>query len=228
MRTFAIGDIHGHVRALQALLESTPIREGDRIVFLGDYVDKGPDVSGTLEYLMALRSSSESIFLRGNHDQMMIDARFDRNKQAIWECLGGDEGLTGYGDGPMREQLRRVPTTHWDFLEKRCVNFFETPEVIFVHGGLRPNIEPRYEDTERLQWMTLSVAEAHQSGRLVVCGHSAQRSGSVADLGHTICIDTGIAKGGWLTCMAIDTFEFWQASAAGEVRGGRLRSRTDQ
>ena len=68
----------------------------------------------------------------------------------------------------------------------------------------------------------LDTARPHRSGRLVVCGHSSQRSGAIADLGHTICIDTAIAWGVRLTCLALPERRFWQASPDGRVRRGAL------
>jgi serine/threonine protein phosphatase 1 len=194
-------------------------------VFLGDYVDKGPDVKGTIDYLIAISRSYNTVFVRGNHDQMMIDAHLDRSKLPFWECLAGDHPLSGYGDGPLTARLQRVPPEHWVFLQTSCTNFFATPSYIFVHGGIRSNIAPEQETHERLQWGTLSSAEKHGSGRTVVCGHSAQDSGNIVDLVHTICVDTGIANGGWLTCLALDTFEYWQIAANANFRSGILRSR---
>jgi serine/threonine protein phosphatase 1 len=60
----------------------------------------------------------------------------------------------------------------------------------------------------------------------VIRGHSAQRSGRITDLGHTICLDTNIADGGWLTCLSLDNFEYWQADRDGQSRSGYLREPT--
>ncbi len=73
MRLLTIGDIHGHTIALNALLDELSPSSSDDLVFLGDYVDKGPDVAGTLELLSKLSREHDWIFLRGNHDQMMLD-----------------------------------------------------------------------------------------------------------------------------------------------------------
>jgi serine/threonine protein phosphatase 1 len=227
MRTFAIGDIHGYLEPLRALIDSVSPARDDLLVFLGDYVDKGPDVKGALDYLIELSKSHNAIFLRGNHDQMMIDAHCDPAKITIWECLGGRNPLSSYGHGDLKTQLQTVPPEHWEFLQATCRDYFETPEFIFVHGGIRNTVAPAEEERERLQWMTLGTAEPHLSQRTVICGHSAQRSGQIVNLGHTICADTGITHGGWLTCLALDTFDFWQVNADGERRGGVLRKISD-
>jgi serine/threonine protein phosphatase 1 len=227
MRTFAIGDIHGYLHPLQALIDSVSPARDDLLIFLGDYVDKGPDVKGVIDYLLTLSETHQTVFLRGNHDQMMLDAHRDAASIAFWECLGGTNPLASYGRGTLPAQLQMVPESHWEFLEDRCRNFFETPEFIFVHGGVQAHVSPSEEDPERLLWATLGIAEQHFSGRTVICGHSAQKTGIIADLGHTICVDTGITHGGWLTCLALETLAFWQVNADGARRKGVLRGENE-
>lgn len=226
MRLLSIGDIHGYTTALKALLCEIRLESGDQLVFLGDYVDKGPDVAGTLEFLSNLSLEHDWIFLRGNHDQMMLDAYQDPSIFGVWECLSGDSPLSSYGSGSTEELLRRVPAHHMSFLRDRCQNFHETESFIFTHAGIRPHISPSDEDIERLQWTVLSSSAPHFSGRTVICGHSSQESGCIADLGHTICIDTGITKGKFLTCLDLSDYSFTQAAADGKILKGRLATRS--
>jgi serine/threonine protein phosphatase 1 len=223
MRLLAIGDVHGHLSALRQLLDLIRPSGTDQIIFLGDYADKGPNVKGVIDYLIELAAQYDVVFLRGNHDQMMIDAHDDPAKVAVWECLGGESPLASYGPGTLAESLKLVPSAHWAFLKNVCRNFYEKDEYIFVHGGIRSPVAPSDEDPERLLWTTLSLAEPHHSGRTVICGHSAQKGGNIADLGHTICIDTGITHGAWLTCLALGSHEYWQLSEEGKSRSGFLR-----
>lgn len=222
MSTFAIGDIHGHLSALDALLANIPAGPDDTLVFLGDYVNKGPEVRGTLDRLYALNKTRNCIFLRGNHDQIMIDAHHTPSKLTIWESLGGEETLMSYGSGLAEDVMKYIPNEHWEFLEKVCQNYYQDEQHIYVHGGIRPHMSPKKEKPERLLWTTLSHAAPHKSGKTVVCGHSAQRSGRIADLGHTICIDTGIGQGSLLTCLELDTLRFWQANPLGRLNKGIL------
>jgi serine/threonine protein phosphatase 1 len=225
MRLLAIGDIHGHTSALTALLDEICPSSTDKVVFLGDYVDKGPDVAGTLDLLSALSQKQDWIFLRGNHDQMMLDAYQDASTFAVWECLAGDDPLSSYGSGTTAELLRNVPDHHIRFLADRCCNFHETDFFIFVHAGIRAHMFPAEEEVDRLQWTVLSSAAAHTSGRTVVCGHSSQASGLIADYGHTICIDTGITKGKYLTCLNLDDYSYTQSSSDGSILKGFLPNR---
>jgi 3',5'-cyclic AMP phosphodiesterase CpdA len=224
MRLLAIGDIHGHLSALEALLEFVEPTETDQFVFLGDYVDKGPEVKGVIDRLIQFSANYRAIFLRGNHDQMMIDGHREASAIAIWECVGGENPLSSYADGELKNLLDRVPASHWRFLEEECRDYYATPEFIFVHGGIRAEIDPANEERDRLLWTALSLAAPHYSGRTVICGHTPQRNGEIADLGHTICIDTGITRGGPITCLDLGTFWFWQANVDGNRRVGTLRN----
>jgi serine/threonine protein phosphatase 1 len=223
MRLLAIGDIHGHLQALHSLLDAHEFSPEDTIVFLGDYVDKGPDVAGVLDFLSELSANENFIFLRGNHDQMLIDAYRDPNKILLWECLAGDDPLRSYGTGSSKDLLQQIPEAHIKFLEERCQDYYENSEFIFVHGGTQFHLSPSEDDQDHMHWLTLSTAAAHHSGRTVICGHSAQESGRIVDLGHTICIDTGITKGKFITCLDTSDFSFVQSSQCGAISEGLLQ-----
>jgi serine/threonine protein phosphatase 1 len=223
MRTFVIGDIHGYSGALDAILDAVPLGSDDLVIFLGDYVDKGPDTKGVLDRLVNFSSRPNTVFLRGNHDQMLLDAHLDPVKYSIWESLAGDSPLASYGPGDSSELIGQVPESHWRFLAETCVDFFQDERFIFVHAGIRPHYSPEEEDIDHLHWLTLSTAQPHWSNRTVICGHSAQASGTIADLGHTICIDTGISKGKFLTCLELGSFHYWQSSSEGRIQDGILR-----
>ena len=224
MALYAIGDIHGHTKLLKALISAISLSDEDTLVFTGDYVDKGPDVKGTIDFLIEVDSLFNCVFLMGNHDQSLLDAYDDTKKIAIWECLAGELPIVSYGKGNAESVLSLIPLPHINFLRTTCVNFYETDSYIFVHAGIRSYLSPVEEEIERLQWSSLSFAEPHISGKTVVCGHSAQQSGRIADLGHTICIDTGVTKGLPLTCLNLDDFSFVQLTHEYEVIEGYLRS----
>jgi len=222
MRILVIGDIHGHLGALDTLLNEVVPTKSDIVVFLGDYVDKGPNVKATLGRLIEFSVNDQWVFLRGNHDQMFLDACLDSSMITLWECLAGHEPLASYGVGNVENVIPLVPISHIDFLKNRCVDYYEDNSYIYVHGGIRPHMGAD-ESIDRLHWMTLSDAITHQSGKTVICGHSSQKSGMIADLGHTICVDTAISNGRFLTCLNLTDFSWIQASEEGEIRKGNLR-----
>ena len=225
-RLLAIGDLHGYAEPLQVLLDQVGPGPEDTLVFLGDYVDKGPDVAGGLEILLGLADRCHGVFLRGNHDQMLLEACRDESRFADWEYLDGSaETLRSYGVATTRELCETLPDRHLEFLEHRCRRYFETEEFLFVHGGIRAQVDPAEEDLGWLQWAKLSEAAPHFSGRTVVCGHTAQDSGQIADLGHTLCVDTGITKGRFLTCLDLGDFSYLQVSPDLLVHRGRLEGR---
>ena len=88
------------------------------------------------------------------------------------------------------------------------MNYFETDDFIFVHGGINPDVSPAAEAVKTLQWVSLEEASPHVSGRTVICGHTMQGTGSIADLDRTICIDTGLTQGKFLICLDLHDFSF--------------------
>lgn len=225
MNLYAIGDIHGNLSALTALFDAVAPKPEDGLVFLGDYVDKGPDVQGVLEFLIEQSKNDKWVFLRGNHDQMFLNAWLDKTNFAMWECLAGEKPLKSYGNGGSTQQVfdDLVPDAHFEFLRDRCVYYHETKEYIFVHAGIQAHVAPEDEDPDRLQWSSIGLASPHVSKRTVICGHSAQESGEIVDLGHSICIDTGITKGQKLTCLNLTDFSYTQSDCDGNISTDQLR-----
>lgn len=229
MRTLAIGDIHGASSALDALLAAVKPTSADTLVFLGDYVDRGPDTRGVLDRLLALRSGfPTAVFLRGNHELMMTRARRDRGELRMWLSVGGAQALASYGRAPgLTGRLDDVPAEHWEFMETHCRDWHETDTHIFVHANLDPGMAPDEQPEEMLFWEFLNPSwqAPHVSGKTVVCGHTSQKSGTVLDLGHTVCIDTFAYGGGWLTCLDVGSLHYWQADILGRVREDWLEPR---
>lgn len=217
MRTYAIGDIHGCLKALETLLELVEPAPDDRLIFLGDYVDRGPDSRGVLDKLMQLSLAPQNVFLRGNHDQMMLLARYDKDELKYWKAIGGLETLDSYNACDIGD----VPADHFSWLETTRY-FFQTDTHIFVHASIGP--EALHKNNERtLLWKRVHGIEEHPSGKKVVCGHTSQGDGRPLNLGHAVCIDTCCYGGQWLTAMNVETDEIFQANQKGETRTGILQ-----
>ena len=224
MRTLAIGDIHGVSAALDALMELVRPTPDDVLVFLGDYVDRGPDSKGVLDRLLAWSQTLQLVCLRGNHELLMLDARSGRDELRMWLSVGGMQSLASYGVGG-RASLEDVPEEHWNFLEERCGDYFETETHIFVHANLDPSLPLTDQTESMLFWEFLEGPIDHISGKTVICGHSSQRGGEPRAWRTTVCIDTHAYGGGWLTCLDVDTGQYWQADATGRTRTGQLQER---
>ena len=231
---YAIGDIHRQHTLLCDLLrqiEQTPLREDDRLVFLGDYIDRGPDSKLVLDKLIALRDEyPNTIFLRGNHEQMMLDAfvaapptHVEEDKLRIsqattnWQQEGGSETLRSYlkcfDDIDQETHLRWrtfIPAEHWDFLCGTQLEFI-TDHYHFVHAGLLPagctewqTMNPGRDPRLHIRDEFLS-SKKDFGGRVVVFGHTPQIDTKQPLVNpNKLGLDTGAAFGGPLTAAAID------------------------
>ncbi len=211
MATYAIGDIHGQLGALRTLLIKLD-PEKNRMVFLGDYVDRGPDSAGVLDLLVQVaQECPKCVFLRGNHEWMMTHARDDETQLKYWrESCGGDATLKSYP----APSLDAVPLAHWFFMDDTCQDMLETQKNIYVHGGVNPELPLREQSMYQLHWRRLHEAGPHISGKRVICGHTQQKSGMPVNMGHTVCIDTK----DWLTAFNVNDNTFMQFSDIGQWR----------
>ncbi len=225
MRTLAIGDVHGCLRALDALLEEVAPQRDDVVVMLGDYVDRGPDSKGVLDRLLALGMHCRCLTLKGNHDLMMLAGREDLEHFSEWLKCGGKQTLASY---QAKEDLgsfaEAIPPRHWRFLEDDCVPYHENGTHFFVHANVYPDLPLGEQPDYMLYWEKLESAtwQPHESGKTMICGHSVQRSGRPLVLDHAICIDTWVYGDGWLTCLDVGLEVYWQANERGEKRIGTL------
>jgi len=223
MRTLAIGDVHGCLRALLCLLKAADISGGDQLVFLGDYVDRGPDSRGVVEWLIAAQRERSVVTLLGNHEAMILEARGEPGKRSEWKKRGGRETLLSYSRPGVEARLEEIPEEHWDFFGA-CVASYETEAALFVHGNAYSDMALEEQPGYMTQWESFATDYGpHRSGKLLVCGHSAQRSGLPRYRKHSVCIDTRVyGARGWLSCLDVQSRQYWQANQAGEERSGWL------
>jgi len=218
MRELAIGDIHGCARSLEDLLKCLQPTRADTVVFLGDYIDRGPDSCAVLEIILGLNQQCTVVAIAGNHERMLLQARSEPDALREWLKQGGQATVQSYErHGPARG-LNAIPKSHWQFLEEQAVDYWETDRHIFVHASLEPKLEMNEQPDYLLFWQQFSDPTVHQSGKQIICGHTSQRSGLPAVFDGGICIDTWVYGGGWLTCF--DTVErtFTQTNERGQQR----------
>jgi serine/threonine protein phosphatase 1 len=214
-RTLAIGDIHGCLTPFDALIESLAPTRDDHLILLGDIIDRGPDSAGVLRRVLSLRQTLRLTMLMGNHEQMMLDARNSHAKLADWRLNGGDATLRSYGG--VRGALRHVPKDHWEFLERSLANYVQTDTHIFVHASAHPDHAMDEQPDYILRWERCENTPPHESGKVIVCGHTPQLDRAPLNRGHLICIDTHAHGGGPLTCLHAESGRVWQASPNGRV-----------
>jgi serine/threonine protein phosphatase 1 len=225
-RTLAIGDIHGCLTALDTLLGLVQPTPTDQLIFLGDYIDRGADSKGVLDRLVELKKTGQVVCLRGNHEIMMLGARHGRDDYRFWLACGGLEAMQSYARPSGIFMLDDIPDAHWSFVERGCVDWYETDTHIFVHANLHPDKPLNEQITEWLHWQTIAEKwhKPHMSGKTMICGHTEQRSGRPLRLMGAVCVDTWAYGDGWLTCLDIGTDEYWQATELGQTRTGNLAS----
>ncbi len=224
-RTIAIGDIHGCLPALDALITATAPTAEDTLVTLGDYIDRGPHSRGVVDRLITLSRSCRLVPLLGNHEELLLAALADITALKRWITLGGTDTLRSYGwvsGGPRRALANWIPQPHRQFLAG-CRPYHETRRHLFVHAGYVSDLPLNKQPGEALRWRVSSpdTVAPHCSGKVAVVGHTPQMNGEVLDLGFLICIDTNCARGGWLTALDVDTGRIWQADRTGRLRIGR-------
>jgi serine/threonine protein phosphatase 1 len=224
MRVLAIGDIHGCLGALDDLLQWVAPTRTDLVVALGDYVDRGPDSRGVLDRLLQLRDQLNLVCLRGNHEEMMLDARNGGHaEKKMWLGVGGLQTLGSYGRFPGRSgTLEDIPESHWDFLERDLVNYYETDCNIFVHATVICELPMDEQPGYALFWEFLPETMRHESRKLVICGHTSQKSGQPKVVPGAVCIDTRAYADGWLTCLDVHSGRYWQTDMTGRKREGEL------
>ena len=222
MRLLAIGDIHGCSKAFDTLLALVAPTSDDWLVTLGDHIDRGPDSKGVMARLFSLAATGRLISLMGNHEQMILDAREDVGLVPMWLQYGGEATLASYRRPGHPPSFDDIPAGDWKFLEQFCVNYFESEKHFFVHGNADPDLWLPDQPTAVLRWQKFFAPRPHKSGKTMVCGHTYQASGWPKNLGHAVCIDTWAYGNGWLTCLDVETGEFWQANQQGEARTAHL------
>jgi serine/threonine protein phosphatase 1 len=215
-RLIAIGDVHGCVHALDALLEAISPDLDDTLVFLGDVIDQGRNSKEVVDRIIELELYSSVVLVQGNHEEMLLAARGSERALRYWEYCGGGPTINSYRFGG---SLKDIPSDHWDRLEE-SVPFYETDDYIFAHANYQPNLPMSAQPEYQLRWALFEPAkmQAHISGKPIVVGHTEQADGEILDLGYALCIDTGCWRGGWLTAIDMTKKETWQASRWGIVR----------
>ncbi len=218
----AIGDIHGCLEPLQRLIERLPPAEP--LVFLGDYVDRGPQSAGVVAYLRALARQRPCRFLMGNHEQMMLRATVEAQAISLWLYNGGTPTLVSYGTNPRawmgaadRQEFLGDDRAFYQALEL----YWEDEHTICVHAGLDPTVpDLRDQDPEVLLWIREKFfAHADEwQGKQVIFGHTPTRSMGLSGStifrdGRLYGIDTGCVYGGYLTALDTRSHQLWQEPA---------------
>jgi len=174
MGLIAIGDIHGCARTMDTLLQALQLGSDDHLVFIGDYVDRGPDSKGVIKRLLELRRNQKCTFLRGNNEALFL-GYLDHGEEDIFLYNGGRDTLASYrepGEGLV------LPEAHIAFIRETEL-YLQQDEFLFVHAGLRPGLS--VEENLNLGDEAVYLWERSHIGcdddeleweKTVVCGHT--------------------------------------------------------
>jgi serine/threonine protein phosphatase 1 len=221
-RVYAIGDIHGRSDLLSDMiaridddLAMRPVARSIEI-YLGDYIDRGPDSRGVIDLLCRRLVFANAICLRGNHEQVMEDFLDSPETSDHWLHLGGAETLRSYNvsvpdpaarhhmtpTSPQRVSVGWLPETHQLFL--KCLrNSYRNGDYVFVHAGLRPGLALDAQRAEDLLWIREPfLTSVGNHGFIVVHGHTPVEAPEIHN--NRINIDTGAVWTGQLTCLVLE------------------------
>lgn len=225
-RVYAVGDIHGRLDLLDALLtrieddiveRPLPRLSGPTIglCFLGDLVDRGPDSAGVISRLSTLQHfPARTLFLMGNHEEVLLRVlNAEPNLAYDWLGYGGDAFAESYGvpasalQAMTEERIAGVlraaiPPAHVAFLEG-FGDTFRFGDYLFVHAGIRPGVAIERQSPQDLRWIRQPfLSDGHDHGCMVVHGHTI--SDGVERRANRIGIDTGAYRTGVLTAAVIE------------------------
>jgi serine/threonine protein phosphatase 1 len=208
---YVIGDIHGCLAPLKRLLEHLePDLHQDRLLFVGDYIDRGPDSRQVVDYILALKArypAENIICLRGNHEVMLLDFLKGKDRQ-LFLCNGGLNTIRDYWGESWNEQADlSLPLDHERFY-RELLPFYATEDYVFVHGGLKPEIPLEEQVDADLYWIRGEfIASTADFGRRVIFGHTPFKKPLI--LPNKIGIDTGLVYGNFLTCLKLPQMDFY-------------------
>jgi serine/threonine protein phosphatase 1 len=203
--TYAVGDIHGSLDKLRRLVVQCDRHADGRPmtwIFLGDYIDRGPDSRGVIETLMALqtRAPGQVVTLMGNHEGMLLGV-LDRGGAArLWHAQGGVATLQSYGVSSAGD----LPPPHLDWVRALRLRF-DDGRRFFVHAGVNPSVALDAQEDFDLLWIREPfLSDRRAYGRLIVHGHTPVSTGVPELRSNRLNLDTGAVFGGPLTAAVFD------------------------
>jgi serine/threonine protein phosphatase 1 len=199
---YAIGDIHGSLRQLRELIarcHDHAGREPANFIFLGDYIDRGPQSAGVIRYLIDMQSHRPGrvIALKGNHEAMALGVLAGTMTAEYWATQGSAATLASYGIAHVSE----LPPEHIGWL-RSLRYYYDDGRRFFVHAGVDPSKPLDAQDEHDLIWIREPfLSDARDYGRLIVHGHTPVPTGAPELRSNRLDIDTGAVYGGQLTAV---------------------------
>lgn len=206
-RIFIVGDIHGCLDMLKRMMDKIQWQpDKDKLIFLGDYIDRGKNSKGVVDYLLSLKSISPLMqCLIGNHEAIFLDYLTGRDKR-LFLINGGYNTLESYDQNRDAETNDLIPPEHSKFLES-LNPYLELEDYYVVHAGFRPKVPLEKQSLEDMIWIRDPfIFSAYDFGKRVVFGHTPFSEPLILD--NKIGLDTGAVYGNKLTCLELPEFRF--------------------
>ena len=204
-RTIVISDIHGCHDTLRHLMDRVGPTAADTLIFLGDYIDRGPDSRKVVDFLLELQQEfPRFIALKGNHEQMLADFLAGRNRENYLR-YGGKETLSSYGLGAEcgRDDF---PASHLHFFQE-LLSFWEDEAYLYAHAGIEPGVPLSMQSNKALIWgLSRFLSPGAFFPKTVIYGHVHRVEPLVES--NRIGIDTGAVYGGRLTALLLPEQRF--------------------
>jgi serine/threonine protein phosphatase 1 len=211
-KIFVIGDIHGCLSHLNALMAKIDIdAEKDTLVFIGDYIDRGSNSKGVIDAILHIKKNIQNVIcILGNHEQMLLNYYLENRDEELFMHNGGMSTIISYGFIPGGKKHLHIPDEHMEFfttLQPYC----EKDKYIFAHAGLRPGIPMNKQEVDDLLWIRYEfINSRYDFGKTVIFGHTPLSFTSPLIDENKIGIDTGAVYGGKLTCIELPEKKIYQ------------------
>jgi len=211
-KTFVVGDVHGCLGMLQRLMDRIGWRpEVDRLIFLGDFIDRGSESRGVVEYVLEISKRSEHVeCLMGNHEKILLDFLDGRDMNTFF-VNGGLATLNSYRGETPKYGGFLIPDQHLSFFRSLKL-LIELDDFYIVHAGFRPGVPIEQQTTEDLLWIRDSfIFSNYYFGKRVIFGHTPFAQPLVME--NKIGLDTGAVYGNRLTCLELPSLKFHSVEA---------------
>lgn len=214
-KLFAVGDIHGCCEEVSHLLEhlKKTLTPDDTVIFIGDYIDRGPDTKGVVDTLLLFKEKyPRTHFLQGNHEEMFLGFLDGQTRSgAMFFPNGGKITLDSYGitDLDPKSVVETLPKEHLNFF-RTLERYIITKEFVFVHAGLHPLADLLEQKDKHIYWIRDEfIQNIHKFEKLIVFGHTPYHE-VMSHPGYKLGIDTGLVYGNKLSCVELTTKTLYQ------------------
>lgn len=195
MRTFVVGDIHGNDVLFRKALKSVGLKKNDKLILLGDLIDRGPDSKSVLDTLLLLKNNGfdNIITIKGNHEELLLESYYDPVNSSNWILNGGNSTLKSFNVSDVKD----IPYKYISLIES-FKNYHIENDIIFVHAGLNFDIENPFSDVKSMLWMR-DVKKYEKSvylqNKLLIHGHNPLKRDdilqSINENNNVLGIDNG-------------------------------------